>query len=127
MANTAYDFAGQNGRTIAFDPATDTLNFGAGLSAALLALGLASTLDGVPTLVVSHGDLSVTLTGLTLSMLRNGAFVFADGGVFVVGDGLAGTAADEAANTINGTAARDQLVGLGELRHAEGRWRIRHA
>ena len=113
MANTAYNFTEQNGRIVAFDPATDTLHFGAGFPAALIQLVQGPGVGPDATVIVTHGSGSVTLQGVTVAMLRAGALVFADGSLALIGDGLAGDASDSTGNTINGGGGHDYLAGLG--------------
>jgi VCBS repeat-containing protein len=112
VANTVFNFASSDGQTIVFDPATDTLSFGAGLSAAGLKLAVGPGAGTNATVIVTHGAITVTLKGVTLEMLRANALSFADGSVALLGDTLASNAADGAANTLTGGAGHDYLAGL---------------
>jgi Ca2+-binding RTX toxin-like protein len=112
VPNNSYIFANLGGQTIAFDPATDVLSFGMGFSAAGLRLiqGGGSGVNG--TVAVTNGSVTVTLTGVSIDMLRAGAFSFADGSVALIGDGST-QGGDTLANTLNGGSGNDYLSGLG--------------
>jgi Ca2+-binding RTX toxin-like protein len=111
VPNITHSFAALNGQTIAFDAATDILSFGAGFSAAGLRLVQSGT-GATATVAVTNGGVTVTLSGLTVDMIRTSAFSFADGSVAVVGDGQT-AAGDSAANIVNGGGGHDYLSGLG--------------
>jgi Ca2+-binding RTX toxin-like protein len=112
VPNITHSFAALHGKTVAFDPATDVLSFGADISAASLKLVQTGSSPANGTVTVTHGNTTVTLTGVTIDTLRAAAFAFADGSKLLVGD-LATTTGDVSANIITGTAGHDYISGLG--------------
>lgn len=63
--------------------------------------------------VIQTGSTAFTITGVTLAQLTNANFALQGGGMVQFGDGTSGTVADQFANTLNGTANDDILMGLG--------------
>ena len=95
--------------TLAFNPATDILRFDStAISAANVVLGL----NGGSSVIEAAGK-RVTLSGVVWEELSALNLRFANGTKLLVGDRLATTAQDIAANTITGSSGHDQLIGLG--------------
>jgi VCBS repeat-containing protein len=107
-----YTFANLNGQTVTFDAALDTLSFDGSFTAAGLRLVQGIGTGANATVAVTNGNVTVTLKGLTIDMLRNGALAFADGSVAIIGDGSTSIFQDPGANTISGGAGNDYLSGL---------------
>jgi len=102
----------ENGSTLSFDPINDVLNFDdTDISAASLTLGYTS----------SFNKISFSIAGKTVYLpaknklmeLSSGNITFADGSLLIIGDNLATTANDGAANTLTGGSGNDFLLGLG--------------
>src|SRR3954463_10971816 len=100
-----------NGQSIAFNPSADVLNFD---QASISAAGLGVTVDGTGVRVTELASgKNVMLQNTTPLQLATSNVTFANGSALLFGDNSPGTANDNLANTLNGTAGNDLLQGLG--------------
>jgi Ca2+-binding RTX toxin-like protein len=99
-----------DGQAIAFNPAFDLLRFD---QTAIAAADIRVSVSGAH-LVITHlaTGKDVTLTNVTPLQLATSNVTFANGSQLLFGDNTTGTAADNSANFIGGTAGRDYLVGF---------------
>ncbi|MBL8698540.1 MAG: choice-of-anchor L domain-containing protein [Alphaproteobacteria bacterium] len=110
-----YVFSQRAGTAIAFKPGVDVLQVDVGDAASLHIDVVGSSL------VLSLGGQSVTLSKTGLNRLTTSNITFSDGSALLVGDNLATTKNDAAANTLTGTAHADKLIGLGGNDQLDGR------
>src|SRR3954471_3879573 len=103
-----------NGQSIAFNPSADVLNFD---QTAIYAAGLGVTVEGtsarVTVLSGTDAGKSVLLQNTSPLQFATSNVTFANGSALLFGDNSPGTANDNLANTLNGTAANDLLQGFG--------------
>src|SRR5690349_15220561 len=103
-----------NGQAVSFNPSSDVLNFDqASISAA--DLGVAAEGANVRITLLSGTDAgkSVLLDNVSPLQLATSNVSFANGSLLLFGDNTPGTANDDAANTLNGSAGNDLLQGFG--------------
>jgi serralysin len=111
-----YLFSAHINGTIAFNPATDRVIFD---DPATLPRDVGpgdASVVGPTRLDVFAGPQAgayIVLTGVNAQQLTTTNWVFASGGVFIIGDNLPTSAGDNAANTLAGTAEDDVLAGVG--------------
>jgi Ca2+-binding RTX toxin-like protein len=105
-----YQFSAlSDGQSISFNPNADILNFD---QTSIAGADVSAATEGA-NLRISVGDKDVLLTNVSLLQLATTNLTFANGSEFLVGDNTTGTANDNAANTLTGTAGNDHLDGLG--------------
>ena len=98
-----------DGQQISFNPAVDILRFDQTAIAAADVLVAAVGAN----LRISVGSKDVLLTNVSSLQLATSNITFADGSRLLFGDNTTGTANDNAANSLVGTAGRDHLMGFG--------------
>ena len=101
-----------------FDPSVDTLVFDDPLiSPSDLSLGFDNPRlirPGNGTISFSYGGKTINLSVLGgVKALTTDTVIFANGGKLVIGDNTRDTADDDSANSLDGTAKADLLIGLG--------------
>src|SRR3989440_1977240 len=110
-----YNFSAlSSGQAVSFNPTSDVLNFD---QTAISAGNLQVDLQGADSriTVLSGTDAGKTITLLTTAppQLATSNVTFANGSAFLFGDNSAGTAGDDLANSIDGTAGADLIQGFG--------------
>src|SRR3982750_969452 len=110
-----YNFSAlSSGQAIAFNPSADVLNFD---QSAISAANLGVTVEGINSriAVLSGTDAgkSVVLQNTSPLQLATSNITFANSSLLLFGDNSAGTANDNLANTLDGTAGNDLLQGFG--------------
>src|SRR5215212_449725 len=100
-----------NGQAIAFNPNSDVLNFD---QTAISAAGLGVAVEGTSVRITAlDSGKSVLLQNTSPLQLATSNVTFANGSALLFGDNSSGTANDNLANTLNGTAGNDLLQGFG--------------
>src|SRR5213075_2468338 len=110
-----YNFSAlSNGQAISFNPNSDVLNFDqTAISAGNLAIDLQGANTRVTVLTGTDAGKSITLQSTAPTQLATSNVHFANGSALLFGDNSPGTAGDDLANSIDGTAGADLMQGFG--------------
>ena len=103
-----------DGQSISFNPDADVLNIDPfGISAANLRVTATGTSTHVEVIDGQQAGKDFTLLNVSPLQLATTNFTFANGSLLLFGDNTPGTANDNLANSLTGTAGRDLLQGFG--------------
>src|SRR5438067_7987038 len=110
-----YNFSAlSSGQAISFNPSSDVLNFDqTAISAANLSIDLQGSDTRVTVLSGTDGGKTITLLGTMPPQLATSNVHFANGSAILFGDNSAGTAGDDAANSLSSTSGNDLVKGFG--------------
>ena len=97
-----------DGQTISFNPNTDVLNFDGAYDASLVRVGTEAS-----SIRIAYGAKDVVLLNTSQLQLATSNVTFGNPGRLLFGDNTSGTANDNAANSLLGTAGNDLLQGFG--------------
>ena len=110
---TTYNWSalGNNQRISTFDPLTDKLAFNdATISAANVSFTFSDYYSSY--VIINYGGKVIVLSTIA-KFLTTKNVTFANGSLLLIGDNTAGTERDDDANTLNGSAQGDYIVGAG--------------